>query len=75
MHQVMFRKYDFQNANVAIQTVLTLHAQSRTTNVTDDSNDDETCNVPAYRGVTRLRGTERVDIARQNSCVSQARIL
>ncbi|KAH9164708.1 hypothetical protein EDB89DRAFT_1911973 [Lactarius sanguifluus] len=66
-YRVRCRENGFHSKNGAIQTVLTLHAQSRTANAREDSNDDETCNVPACHDVTRPHCTEKVNIARQSN--------
>jgi len=63
MVQMMFEKYGFQAAYVAIQAVLTLYAQGLLTGVVVDSGDGVTHVVPVYEGFCNSTLIRRVDVA------------
>ncbi|MCL4128710.1 UNVERIFIED_CONTAM: hypothetical protein GTU68_053256, partial [Idotea baltica] len=62
MLEVMFEKYEFDGAYVAIQAVLTLYAQGLQSGVVVDSGDGVTHICPVYEGFT-LPQIRRLDIA------------
>jgi len=61
--QVMFEKYEFAGAYIAIQAVLTLYAQGLLTGVVVDSGDGVTHICPVYDGYALSPLTRRLDIA------------
>jgi len=63
MIEVMFEKYGFDGAYVAIQAVLTLYAQGLLTGVVVDSGDGVTHICPVYQGFALPHLTRRLDIA------------
>nr|UEK51479.1 actin-related protein 2 [Parasacculina yatsui] len=63
MLEVMFEKYGFFGAYVAIQAVLTLYAQGLDTGVVVDSGDGVTHICPVYKGFSLPHLTRRLDIA------------
>lgn len=63
MIEVMFEKYQFAGAYIAIQAVLTLYAQGLLTGVVVDSGDGVTHICPVYDGYALSHLTRRLDIA------------
>lgn len=63
MVEVMFEKYGFSGAYVAIQAVLTLYAQGLLSGVVVDSGDGVTHICPVYEGFAIPHLTRRLDIA------------
>jgi actin-related protein 2 len=63
MVQVMFEKYGFKAAYIAIQAVLTLYAQGLLTGVVVDSGDGVTHIVPVYEGFSLPHLTRRLNVA------------
>merc|ERR1712093_258865 len=63
MVQVMFEKYGFKAAYIAIQAVLTLYAQGLQSGVVVDSGDGVTHIVPVYDGFSLPHLTRRLDVA------------
>jgi actin-related protein 2 len=64
--QVMFEKYNFAGIHVAIQAVLTLHAQGLVTGIVLDAGDGVTHICPVYEGFSLPHLTARLDIAGRN---------
>lgn len=63
MLEIMFEKYGFHSAYIAIQAVLTLYAQGLMTGVVVDSGDGVTHICPVYEGYAFKYLTRRLDIA------------
>jgi actin-related protein 2 len=63
MIEVMFEKYQFAGAYIAIQAVLTLYAQGLLTGVVVDSGDGVTHICPVFDGYALSHLTRRLDIA------------
>ncbi|KAK8781596.1 actin-related protein 2 [Amblyomma americanum] len=63
MIEVMFEKYQFDSAYIAIQAVLTLYAQGLYTGVVVDSGDGVTHICPVFEGFALNHLTRRLDIA------------
>lgn len=63
MIEVMFEKYGFDSAYIAIQAILTLYAQGLLSGVVIDSGDGVTHICPVYAGYTLPHLTRRLDIA------------
>lgn len=63
MIEVMFERYQFDSAYIAIQAVLTLYAQGLYTGVVVDSGDGVTHICPVYEGFALNHLTRRLDIA------------
>ncbi|KAH7973186.1 hypothetical protein HPB52_022745 [Rhipicephalus sanguineus] len=63
MIEVMFEKYGFDSAYIAIQAVLTLYAQGLYTGVVVDSGDGVTHICPVFEGFALNHLTRRLDIA------------
>lgn len=61
--QVMFEKYGFDSAYIAIQAVLTLYAQGLISGVVIDSGDGVTHICPVYEEFSLPHLTRRLDIA------------
>ena len=61
--QVMFEKYHFAGAYIAIQAVLTLYAQGLLSGVVVDSGDGVTHICPVYEEFALPHLTRRLDIA------------
>lgn len=63
MIEVMFEKYEFDSAYIAIQAVLTLYAQGLISGVVIDSGDGVTHICPVYEEFSLPHLTRRLDIA------------
>jgi len=63
MFEMMFEKYGFHSAYIAIQAVLTLYAQGLLTGVVVDIGDGVTHICPVYEGFALPHLTRRLDIA------------
>lgn len=63
MIELIFERYQFAGASVAIQAVLTLYAQGLMTGVVVDSGDGVTHICPVYDGFSLPHLTRRLDIA------------
>ncbi|XP_003739302.1 actin-related protein 2 [Galendromus occidentalis] len=63
MLEVMFERYEFDGAYIAIQAVLTLYAQGLYTGVVVDSGDGVTHVCPVYHGFALPHLARRLDIA------------
>jgi actin-related protein 2 len=61
--EIMFEKYGFEACYVAIQAVLTLHAQGLITGVVLDSGDGVTHICPVFEGFALSHLNKRLDIA------------
>lgn len=61
--EVMFEKFQFQGAHVAIQAMLTLYAQGLLTGVVVDTGDGVTHVVPVYEGFVPQHLIRRLDVA------------
>ncbi|KAJ6223425.1 hypothetical protein RDWZM_001970 [Blomia tropicalis] len=63
MFEMMFEKYKFHSAYIAIQAVLTLYAQGLMTGVVVDIGDGVTHICPVYQGYALPHLTRRLDVA------------
>ncbi|KAH7640442.1 actin-related protein 2 isoform X2 [Dermatophagoides farinae] len=63
MIEMMFEKYQFHSAYIAIQAVLTLYAQGLMTGVVVDIGDGVTHICPVYQGFAMPHLTRRLDVA------------
>lgn len=63
MVEIMFEKYGFEGAYVAIQAVLVLYAQGLLTGVVVDSGDGVTHIIPVFEGFSMPHLVRRLDVA------------
>ncbi|KAH9169736.1 hypothetical protein EDB89DRAFT_1813195, partial [Lactarius sanguifluus] len=59
--QVMFKEHDFQSANVAIQTTLTIYTHSQTTGTMVDTDNEAEYIIPVYNDLATPHGIARQD--------------
>ena len=63
MLQAMFESFEVKNMYVAIQAVMSLYANGRSTGLVVDSGDGVSHTVPVYEGFSIPHAIEKMDIA------------
>jgi len=75
MVEALFETFEFQRAYIAIQAVMSLYANGRSTGLVVDSGDGVTHTVPVFEGYSIDSAIEKMDIAGRAITTYAARVL